>query len=220
MADQSDAPQCETPFRVVMFADFICPYCYIGQERMEQLAHDYDVQPIWRPHWLHPETPPEGAPFPQNVDRERARATAEWLKEMAPEKAARMRFPDKMQCSFFAFEAVEFAQDLGSALPFTSAVYDALWVEGKDIARIATLQEAAAKVGLNAEEMGRALRERRYMERTFNAVAASSKAGISSTPTYVLGRTAIKGWHYYEVFQTVMEKQGMLPKAQGSIERG
>jgi predicted DsbA family dithiol-disulfide isomerase len=220
MANEPDAVQSKNPFRVVMFADFICPYCYIGQERMEQLARDYDVQPIWRPHWLHPETPPEGAPFPQNVDRERARATAEWLKEMAPEKAARMRFPDKMQCSFFAFEAVEFAQDQGIALPFTSAVYDALWVEGKDIARIATLQEAAEKAGLDAEEMGRALRERRYMERTMNAVAAARQAGVVSTPTYILGRTAIKGWHYYEVFQTVMEKQGMLPRVQGGIEKG
>lgn len=220
MANQSGAAQSEPSFRVVMFADFICPYCYIGQERMEQLAHDYHVQPIWRPHWLHPETPPEGAPFPQSVDRERARATAEWLKEMAPEKAARMRFPDKMQCSFFAFEAVEFAQERGQALPFTSAVYDALWVEGKDIARMATLQEAAAKAGLDAEEMGRALRERSYMERAMNAVTASRSAGISSTPTYILGRTAIKGWHYYEVFQTVMEKQGMLPKDPAGTQRG
>jgi predicted DsbA family dithiol-disulfide isomerase len=211
MANQA---QSEAPFRVVMFADFICPYCYIGQERMEQLARDYDVRPLWRPHWLHPETPPEGAPFPQDVSRERARATAEWLKEMAQEKAARMRFPDKLQCSFFAFEAVEFAQDQAHALPFTSAVYDALWVEGKDIASMTTLQEAAAKVGLDAEEMGRALRERRYMQRTFDAIAASRNAGIVSTPTYILGRTAIKGWHYYEVFQTVMEKQGMLPKPQ------
>ncbi|HEV3114037.1 MAG TPA: DsbA family protein [Candidatus Binataceae bacterium] len=218
MGNQSDATP--NPFRVVMFADFICPYCYIGQERMEQLAHDYDVAPIWRPHWLHPETPPEGAPFPQNVDRERARATAEWLKEMAPEKAARMRFPDKLQCSFFAFEAVEFAQDQGLALPFTSAVYDALWVEGKDIARMATLQEAAAKVGLDAEDMGRALRERRYMEQTLAAVAAARSGGVSSTPTYILGRTAIKGWHYYEVFQTVMEKQGMLPKTEGGTQKG
>lgn len=217
MANQSDA---QKPFRVVMFADFICPYCYIGQEQVEQLAHDYDVQPIWRPHWLHPETPPEGAPFPQNVDRERARATAEWLKEMAPETAARMRFPDKLQCSIFAFEAVEFAQEQGLALPFTSAVYDALWVEGKDIARMATLQDAAAKVGLDAEEMGRALRERRYMEQTLNAVAAARNAGISSTPTYILGRTAIKGWHYYEVFQTVMEKQGMRTKAESGMQRG
>jgi predicted DsbA family dithiol-disulfide isomerase len=217
MANQpGENPQ---PFRVVMFADFICPYCYIGQERMVQLARDYDVQPIWRPHWLHPETPPEGAPIPPNVDRERARATAEWLKEMEPEKAARMRFSGRMQYSFFAFEAVEFAQDHGRALPFTSAVYDALWVEGKDIARMATLQEAAATAGLDAEEMGRALRERRYRQRTIDAVAAARNAGIVSTPTYILGRMAIKGWHYYEVFQTVMEKQGMLPKTQASEER-
>ncbi len=131
-----------------------------------------------------------------------------------------MRFPDKMQCSFFAFQAVEFAQDRGDALPFTSAVYDALWVEGKDIARIATLQEAAQKAGLDAEEMGRALRERRYMERTMNAVAAARKAGVVSTPTYILGRIAIKGWHYYEVFQTVMQRQGMLPRQQSGSEKG
>ena len=195
-----------------MYGDFICPYSYIGQERMEQLARDYDVQPMWRPHWLHPETPPEGAPFPRDVDPDRARSTLEWLKEMAPEKAAKIRFPGKLQCSFFAFEAVEFAQDRGLALPFTSAVYEALWVEGKDIARVSTLQEAAAKVGLDADAMGRALRERQYMEQTLKAVAASKNAGISSTPTFILGRTAIKGWHYYEVFQTVLEKQGMLPR--------
>jgi predicted DsbA family dithiol-disulfide isomerase len=214
MANDAGAAQSGKPFRVVMFADFICPYCYIGQERMEQLAHDYDVEPLWRPYWLHPETPPEGASLPPEAGRERARATAEWLKEMAPEKAARMRFPGKMQYSFFAFEAVEFATDHGRPLPFTSAVYDALWVEGKDIAQISTLQEAAAKAGLDAEEMGRALRERRYMQRTLDAVAASRNAGVSSTPTFILGRTAIKGWHYYEVFQTVMEKQGMLPRTQ------
>lgn len=213
MADSPATDQSAQGFRVIMFADFICPYCYIGQERMEQLARDYDVRPQWRPYWLHPETPPEGASLPQGADRERARTTLEWLQEMAPEKASRIRFPNKLQCSFFAFEAVEFAQEQGMALPFTSAVYDALWVEGKDIAQTSTLQDAAAKVGLDADEMGRALRERRYMEQTLKAVEASKRAGVTNTPTYILGRTAIKGWHYYEVFQTVMEKQGMLPKA-------
>jgi predicted DsbA family dithiol-disulfide isomerase len=83
------------------------------------------------------------------------------------------------------------------------------------------LQEAAETAGLDAEEMGRTLRERRYMEQAFKAVAAAKDGGVTSTPTYILGRTAIKGWHYYEVFQTVMEKQGMLPRAHGgSIDRG
>jgi predicted DsbA family dithiol-disulfide isomerase len=34
-------------------------------------------------------------------------------------------------------------------------------------------------------------------------------AGVTKTPTFVLGRYRIAGWHYYEVFQTVMEKQGV-----------
>jgi predicted DsbA family dithiol-disulfide isomerase len=220
MADSPQTAHGEKAFRVIMFADFICPYCYIGQERMEQLARDYDVHPQWRPYWLHPETPQEGTQFPPGADPDRRRTTQEWLEEMAPEKAARIRFPKKLQYSFLAFQAVEFAQDRGLALPFTSAVYDALWVEGRDIAQVSTLQEAAAKVGLDAEEIGRALREGRYLEQTSRAVAASRSAGVSNTPTYILGRTAIKGWHYYEVFQTVMEKQGMRPKALSGAGQG
>ena len=64
MADSPQTAQGEKGFRVIMFADFICPYCYIGQERMEQLARDYDVAQQWRPYWLHPETPREGTQFP------------------------------------------------------------------------------------------------------------------------------------------------------------
>jgi hypothetical protein len=33
-----------------------------------------------------------------------------------------------------------------------------------------------------------------------------------NTPTIFLGRTRINGWHYYEVLQSVMEKQGMRPR--------
>jgi hypothetical protein len=32
---------------------------------------------------------------------------------------------------------------------------------------------------------------------------------VTKTPTFVLGRYRVAGWHYYEVFQTVMEKQGV-----------
>src|SRR5260370_38217725 len=131
---------------------------------------------------------------------------------MASAKAARSRFLNTLQYSFLAFQAVEFAQERGLALSFTSAVYDALWVEGRDIAQVSTLQEAAAKVGLDADEMGRALREGRYLEQTSRAVAASRDAGVSNTPTYILGRTAIKGWRYYTVFLPVMKQQARRPR--------
>jgi len=202
--------QAAQPFRVVFFADFTCPYSYIAQAQVDNLIRDYGVQPLWRPHWLHPEMPPEGRPYA--ADPERRKATMAWLREMEPEKAEPMRLPDKQQFSFYAFEALEYAEDNGLALPFKSAVFDALWVEGKDIAQANTLMEAADKVGLDAEDLGRALRERAYTLRALEAVLTAAKIGVTATPTVFLGRAKIIGWHYYEVFQSALAQQGIHPR--------
>jgi len=199
-----------TPLPVVVFADFICPYSYIALDQMEDRARDYNVELLWRPHWLHPEVPPTGAAMPaQAAPEERRERTLAWLREMAPARAARMRFPDKLQFSLFAFEALEFAQDRGLALPFKTAVFEALWIEGRDIGQFSTLQDAASKVGLDSEELGRALSRQSYRKRVHDALQLARDAGVIKTPTFVLGSYRIAGWHYYEVFQTVMEKQGV-----------
>ena len=36
--------------------------------------------------------------------------------------------------------------------------------------------------------------------------------GITNTPTIFIGKTRINGWTYYEVLQSVMEKQGLRPR--------
>jgi predicted DsbA family dithiol-disulfide isomerase len=198
------------PLPVVVFADFICPYSYIALDQMDDLMRDYNIELLWRPHWLHPEVPPTGTPIPveaATVDR-RAQTLA-WVTEMAPERAARMRFPDRIQFSLFAFEALEFAQDRGLALPFKTAVFESLWIEGRDIAQFPTLQAAGEKVGLDADELGRTLSAHRYRKRVHDALQLARDAGITKTPTFVLGRYRVAGWHYYEVFQTVMEKQNV-----------
>jgi len=206
MSNTNYAP---TPLPVVVFADFICPYSYIALDQMDDLLRDYNIELLWRPHWLHPEVPPAGSPLPAEAQERRARTLA-WLREMAPERAAHMRFPDKILFSLFAFEALEFAQDRGRALPFKTAVFEALWIEGRDIAQLSTLQAAAEKVGLDSAELGRALAGQRYRPRVHDALQLARDAGVTKTPTFVLGRYRIAGWHYYEVFQTVMEKQGVL----------
>src|SRR5437870_2333657 len=86
-----------TPLPVVVFADFICPYSYIALDQMDDLLRDYNIELLWRPHWLHPEVPPAGAPLPaEAVPEERRARTLAWLREMAPERAAQMRFPGKI----------------------------------------------------------------------------------------------------------------------------
>lgn len=201
------------PLRVVVFADFVCPYSYLAVDQIDRLARAYDVKPLWRPHWLHPETPLEGTPrepTPDNLAR-RERLHA-WIKEMAPEQYPRIRFPEKRHCSFRAFEALELAYDCGLDFAFKTALYEAMWTEGRDIAATETLVDAAASVGIDPAEMRVALDDGLYRDRALDAVDQARRIGITSTPTIFLGRTRINGWHYYEVLQSVMEKQGMRPR--------
>ncbi len=199
--------------RVVVFADFVCPYSFLAAEQMGRLATEYGVQPLWRPHLLHPETPPEGSPrepTPENLARsERLHA---WIKEMAPEQYPRIRFPTKRHYSFRAFEALEFAYDQGLDFALTAAIYDLMWTEGRDIGDPETLVEAAQRAGLDPVAMKVALETGAYVERALAAVNQARTIGITSTPTIFLGRTRINGWHYYEVLQSVLEKQGLKPR--------
>ena len=197
-------------FRVVVFADFVCPYSYLAVDQIDRLAREYDVKPLWRPYWLHPETPPEGTPCARTPDRvERLSA---WIKEMAPEQHPRMRIPEKRQYSFYAFEALEFAYDKGLDFPFKTALYELMWTEGRDVGEPETLLAAADRVGLDPEKLAVALNDRLYAERTLDAIKQARGIGITNTPTIFLGRTRINGWHYYEVLQSVMEKQGVRPR--------
>jgi predicted DsbA family dithiol-disulfide isomerase len=205
--------QQEAPFRVVVFADFVCPYSYLAVDQIDRLAREYDVRPLWRPHWLHPETPLEGTPREQTPEtaakRERLHA---WVKEMAPEQYPRIRFPERRNYSFLAFEALEFAYDRSRDHEFKTAVYDVMWTQGGDIGRPETLMAAAERSGLDADELGEALQDRSYAQRAFDACNQAREIGITNTPTIFLGRTRINGWHYYEVLESVMQKQGMRPR--------
>jgi predicted DsbA family dithiol-disulfide isomerase len=194
----------------VVFADFVCPYSFLAVDQIDRLAREYDVKPLWRPYWLHPETPPEGTPCARTPERvERLHA---WIKDMAPEQYPRIRIPEKRQYSFLAFEALEFAYDHGRDFAFKTALYELMWTEGADIGDAETLMTAAERAGLDADQLKMALDEHFYAERALDAIKQAREIGITNTPTIFLGKTRINGWTYYEVLQSVMEKQGVRPR--------
>mgnify|MGYP003340822591 CR=1 FL=1 len=137
----------------------------------------------------------------------------ELASRLPPDQFARIKqYPEKRQYSFRAFEALEFACDYGLDFAYKTAIYDVMWTEGGDIGEIDTLLKAAERVGLDVDELETALAEGQYAERALEACNQARRIGITSTPTIFLGRTRINGWHYYEVLQSVLEKQGMKPK--------
>lgn len=198
-------------FPVVVFADYICPWSYALIDVVDRLEVEYGLVAMWRPHLLHPEVPPDGAPYPAGTNLE---ATIAWFRDVAPEAAARMRFPGRLHHSFLAFEATECASDLGVGDAYRRAVFDALWADGADIGDVAVLQRLATDVGLDGDAVGGALRAGTYAERTLARVAQTLRLGVTATPTLILGTLQVNGWHYYEALQSAVERQGVRMRAE------
>jgi predicted DsbA family dithiol-disulfide isomerase len=193
------ARHAQLPF--VVFADFVCPWSFLTVHQVARLAAEYGIRPIWRPHWLHPDVPPEGRAID---DLSRRDATVAWLTECAPDLAPDMQFADRIVSSLPAFEALEFAVDRQCSFPFAAAVFDAGWRLGDDISRVDTLQRAAARVGLDAAELATALSDRTYARRVAQALAVAQRLDVTATPTVFIGTTRINGWHYDEVLRRVL----------------
>src|ERR1017187_7020773 len=49
------------PGRVIVYADFIDPFCYIGFHNLRRAAEASRTPILWRGFELNPATPPEGA---------------------------------------------------------------------------------------------------------------------------------------------------------------
>ena len=50
-----------------VFSDYICPFCYIGDLRLDRLREHFDLKINWMLLEIHPETPAGGMP----IDRPR-----------------------------------------------------------------------------------------------------------------------------------------------------
>ena len=52
-----------------VFTDYVCPWCYLGDNRVKQLKRDYDIKIEFVHFPLHPETPSEGKSLADLFDR-------------------------------------------------------------------------------------------------------------------------------------------------------
>lgn len=191
-------------FPLVVFGDFICPWSYAVLGVVDRLAAGHGLRPWWRPHLLRPDTPPEGTPYEDLSHRD---ATVAWLKEVAPEESARMVWPERVAHSMLAFQGLEYADDHRRGWAYAEAVFDALWVQGADIGRPAVLQAAGARAGLDPDDLGRALSSDHYRRRTLAAADQTRRLEVTATPTLIVGRTRVNGWHYLEALEAVVAKQ-------------
>ncbi|HUG14192.1 MAG TPA: DsbA family protein [Thermomicrobiales bacterium] len=187
----------------------------MGQDRVDRLSREYDIDVEWRAFLLRPDTPPEGMPhpLPPNVRAQRSAP----MREMAANAGLTIVDRDWISSSRLALEASEYARLRGAFEPFHRAVFHAYFAEGRDIGSIDVLAELGASVGLDPEAMIETVQRGDFAHLIDEDVLLSSDLGLTGVPAFILGNRAIVGAQPYDVFEQVM---GMLGARKRTEEHG
>jgi predicted DsbA family dithiol-disulfide isomerase len=174
---------------------------------VEKLKEEYNIELEWRPYYLRPDTPPEGLDLPDYIKRARDNGSEERLASLARSYGMDFRSTERIYNTRLAHEATEYAREHGKMLEFHKVVFRKVYVDGQDPSQWDTLRSAAEEVGLDADDMQKAVDSNQYTEYVAEQVRWAQQIGVTGVPTYVINdRYAVVGAQPYEVFKNALEE--------------
>jgi predicted DsbA family dithiol-disulfide isomerase len=192
------------PVHIDVVSDVVCPWCFIGKHRLEKaikLTPDIPVEVRWRPYFLNDWIPREGISREQYLttkfgsserykgiaQRVAAAASAEGL-IYAIDKISRQ--PNTLD----AHRLIRWAGGVGKAAEMKQKLMDLYFTEGADLTDRKVLVQAAADIGLNAEEIEKALAGEKDVAEVEREALSAKEAGIEGVPCFIFdGKFAVSG---------------------------
>ncbi len=201
------------PISLLVVSDYICPWCYIGFTRIEQLRSEFDVQLQVGAYELRPGIPPEGISRAEaSKGRTYPPGYLDNLRNLAAESGIEMKRPALIPNTRKAHEATEFAKEYGKTWEIHRALFHAYFEEQRNLGDTDVVCEVAAEVALDADELRGALDDRRYADEVERQLDWARAAGITGVPTTIFsatngdGRFAIVGAQEYVVVRDVASR--------------
>src|ERR1700738_1846665 len=186
------------PLKIDIVSDVVCPWCYIGKRRIENelaLASDVPVEVHWRPFFLNNWVPREGisrdeyltAKFgsPEAYKGIAGRvvgAAGEEGLSYHPELVKRQ--PNTIDCH----RLIHWAEAIGKAAEMKQRLMELDFRDGGDLPDVNPRWQAAADVGLDADDVRRRLATDEDVELISGQAQEASDKGISGVPTFVFAQ--------------------------------
>ncbi|GAB3684809.1 DsbA family protein [Salinarchaeum chitinilyticum] len=192
------------PEKITVYADYVCPFCYLGRESLEAYRSQREeaLAIEWHPFDLRAQKRGPDGEIDHSVDDgkdeeyfEQARQNVERLQERYG--ADEMLGMDEVEDvdSLDAQVASHYVQtehpDAWEA--FDEAIYEAHWEEGRDIGDVEVLAELAESVGIDGDEVRTAVEDEDRRERVGEAFDDARQVGITGVPTFVYDDYAARG---------------------------
>ncbi len=169
-----------------VFTDYICPFCYVGDVRLERLRVDYDLKINWCFLEIHPDTPSQGMDSADlGYPDSKWQLMMDNLSRLAEEEGISFRPQTFTTNSHKALLLAEAAREDGADVFYTlhRRLFEAYFTEGRNIGEQAVLEQLAVAAGVPEETLSRAWSDERYAQRLDQYLAAAHELKVTATPT-------------------------------------
>ena len=182
-------------FKLEVFTDYVCPWCYLGDARVKNLkkAYEIDIELIHFP--LHPDTPVEGRKLldlfrstQDDIDKKNQNMSALMKKEGIP-------FNDRVYTfnSRLAQEIGVWAEKVDHSTSIHDNFFEAYFVHGLNIGLENVILEIVDKSGLDTDEAKKIIQNRLFSDEIDQHWKKSRNYGVTGVPTYVYNNQSIVG---------------------------
>lgn len=192
----------QTSDSVLVYADYVCPFCYLGYASFDQYRdqRDESLSTDWHPFDLRSQQrDPDGAidhSVDTGKDEEYFEEARENVERLAEEYDAEMsqtlaKDVDSYDAQRVAFQIQE--QHPEQFEGFHRGVFDALWEDGRDIGSTDVLEAIAAEAGVPDDFVADTLADESTAEQLEEAFESATQRRITGVPTFVYDEYAARG---------------------------
>jgi predicted DsbA family dithiol-disulfide isomerase len=202
---------------VTVYSDYVCPFCYLGHRSLEEyLARREEPLVVdWHPFDLRAQKRGPDGEVDHDVDDgkddayfEEVRETVRQLKDRydADEMVHLDDLPEHVDSFDAQAASLYVKEEQPEAWPaFDEAIFEVLWIDGRDIGDVDVLVDLAADVGLDEAEIRAALEDDTLRDRLFDHFRAAQQRGITAVPTFAYGEHAARGAVPPEQFERLVD---------------
>jgi predicted DsbA family dithiol-disulfide isomerase len=197
-------PDPHHPVRIDVVSDVVCPWCFIGKRRLEKaiaLSPDIPVEVHWRPYFLNDWIPREGMAREQYLTTkfgspERYNGIAQRVSQAAAAEGLTYAVDkiSRQPNTLDAHRLIRWAEGIGKAADMKQRLMDLYFTDGADLTNHAVLVQAAADIGLDAEDVRAALASEQDVAEVGREAQSAKEAGIEGVPMFIFGgKFAVSG---------------------------
>jgi predicted DsbA family dithiol-disulfide isomerase len=203
--------------RVDVFSDIACPFCYIGDSRLERVleAHpELEMEWVWHPFQLQPDLPERGISWETfSVQKfgglEARRSTFAHVIQAGASEGISFDF-ERMPVApntLNAHRLVLLASKHGLGKATALALYKAYFSEATDITDPNELARIALEVGMKASAVQEMFSSDLYQEEVRTSQLEANRLGVSGVPFFIFNQKfAVSGAQPVEVFEQALER--------------